>query len=165
MVEQWRERVHGIVRAAAVGIQSRQLLCQLGVPLHLAILCDSSAARERCTRSGSGKVRHLTIKEQWMQEALWKGVLNLRVVDTLLCWADIWTKSLEKDRLDSLMLQMPLSRREGQTARVAVAALSFLTASTSKGHVHETTAFVGAWAVGRGQPRSALRRTGAVVRG
>ena len=76
---------YGIVRAAAVGIQSHQLLCQLGVPLHLDILCDSSAAREICTRSGSGKVRHLTIKEQWMQEALRKGVLNLRVVDTLLC--------------------------------------------------------------------------------
>ena len=61
---------NGIVRAAAFGIQTHQLLCQLGVPLRLDILCDSSAAREVCTRSGSGKVRHLSIKELWVQEAL-----------------------------------------------------------------------------------------------
>ena len=36
---------------------------------------DSSAARGICTRTGSGKVRHLSIKELWIQEAyLKKGV-------------------------------------------------------------------------------------------
>ena len=41
---------YGIVRVAAFGIETRQLLCQLGVPLRLDILCDSSAAREIRTR-------------------------------------------------------------------------------------------------------------------
>ena len=42
-----------------------------------------------------------------------KNEFSLRVVETHLNWADVGTKSLDKDRLDSLMLQMPLSQREG----------------------------------------------------
>ena len=55
---------------------------------------------------------------------------SLRVVHSLLGWADVWTRSLEKDRLESLLLQTPLSRGEGRTAAVAIAALSFLSASS-----------------------------------
>ena len=122
---------YGIVRAAAFGIQTRQLLCQLGVPLRLDILCDSSAVKGKiCTRSGSGKVRHPGIKELWVQEALRQNQFSLRVVDALLNWADFGEKSLEKDRLDSLILRMPLSRGERRTAAVAIAALSFLSASS-----------------------------------
>ena len=40
---------HGIVRAAAFGTQTRQLL-RPGVPLPLDILCDSSAARVQVLR-------------------------------------------------------------------------------------------------------------------
>ena len=62
---------HGIVRTAAFGIQTRQLLCQLGVPLRLDILCEIS---------GSGMVRHLSMKKVWLQEALRKSDFSLRVV-------------------------------------------------------------------------------------
>ena len=55
-----------------------------------------------------------------MPEALRKNEFSLRVVDTLLNWADVGRKSLEKDRLDSLMWQLPLGRGEGRTAVVAV---------------------------------------------
>ena len=44
-----------IVKAAVLGIRTRQLLEQLGVPSRLHILCDSSAARVICTRSDSGR--------------------------------------------------------------------------------------------------------------
>ena len=61
-------KFYGIVRAAACGIQTRQLLCQLGVPLRLDVLCESLAAREICTRSGFGKIRHLSIKEDALRK-------------------------------------------------------------------------------------------------
>ena len=49
-------------------------------------------------RSGSGKVRHLSIKELWVQELFRKGEAKLDKVDTLLNWADIGTKALERQR-------------------------------------------------------------------
>ena len=104
---------YGIVRTTAFGIQTRELLGQFGVPLRLDILCDSSAARLIRTRSDSGKDRHLSIKELWVHDALRKSEFSLRVVDTLLNWADVGTKSIKKDRLDSVLLQMPLSRGRG----------------------------------------------------
>ena len=64
-------------------------------------------------RSGSGKVRHLSIKELWVQELFRKDDAKLDKVDTLLNWADIGTKALEAERLDSLMMHMPMSRRRG----------------------------------------------------
>ena len=120
---------YGIVRTTACGIQTRQLLGQLGVPLRLDILCDSSAARVIRTRSDPGKDRHLSTKELWVHDALRKSEFSLRVVDTLLNWADVGTKSIKKDRLECLILQMPLSRGEERTTAVTIATHSFLSAS------------------------------------
>ena len=67
---------HGIVRVAACGIQTRQLLGQLGVPLRLDILCDSSAARGSAHVQVLGRV--FSIKEMWMQEPFEKNESRLR---------------------------------------------------------------------------------------
>ena len=56
----------------------------------LTIAADSSAARGICTRTG--KVRHLSVKELWIQEAYRKKI-QLVSVDTLLNWGDIGTKA------------------------------------------------------------------------
>ena len=58
-----------IVRAVATSKQTSQVLGQIGVQAEVAIAPDSSAAPGICTRTGSGKVRHLSIKELWIQEA------------------------------------------------------------------------------------------------
>jgi len=112
---------YGIVRAAAHGIQTKQLLEAVGLKLQLTVLSDSSAARGMCTRTGSGKVRHLDIKELWVQQKYRDRVFDLRPVDTLLNWADLGTKAHGGERLDSLCRQM-LLRREGRTAARSAAA-------------------------------------------
>ena len=124
-----KSEFYGIVRTTAFGIQTRQLLGQLGVLLRLDILCDSSAARVIRTRSDPGKDRHLSIKELWVHDALRKSEFSLRVVDTILNWADVGTESIKKDRLDSVLLQMPLSREEERTTAVTIATHPFLSAS------------------------------------
>jgi hypothetical protein len=112
---------YGIVRATAHGIQTKQLLEAVNVKVQLAVLSDSSAARGMCTRTGSGKVRHLDIKELWVQQKYRDRVFDLRPVDTLLNWADLGTKAHERERLDSLCRQMPL-RREGRNAAAGAGA-------------------------------------------
>ena len=118
---------YSIVKGATMGLQSRQILEGFGAPCELEILSDSSAARGICMRSGSVKVRNSSIKEPWVQELFRKGELKLDKVDTLLHWADVGTKASGKERLDVLMLQMPLFHRKVLTGtRLAVAASLFL---------------------------------------
>ena len=53
------------------------------------------------------------MKELWVQELFRTKGATLGKVDTLFNWADIGTKALDKARLESLLKQMPLTRREG----------------------------------------------------
>ena len=106
---------YGIVRFVATSKQTSQILEQIGMQLDVTIASDSSAARGICTRTGSGKVRHFSIKELWIQEACRKKEFQLGSVDTLLNWADIGTKAHTSDRLTSLLRQMPLRLEQGQT--------------------------------------------------
>ena len=113
---------YAIVRATAHGMQTRQLLCTAGVDAEPEVLSDPSAGRAVVTRTGSGKIRHLELKELWVQQAHRERKFSPGVVDALFNWADIGTKALEASRLDSLVKQMPL-RREGRKATVALTSL------------------------------------------
>ena len=62
---------------------------------------------------------HLSIKELWIQEPYRKKEFQLVSVDTLLHLADIGTKAHRSERLTSLLRQMPLRLREGQTKALA----------------------------------------------
>ena len=54
-----------------------------------------------------------SIKELWVQELFRKGEASIKVVDTLLNWADLGTKALDKSRLLSLLRQMPFCVERG----------------------------------------------------
>ena len=95
---------YGIVRAVATSKETSQILEQIG---------------KCCTRTSSGKVRHFSIKELWIQEAYRKKKFQSVSVDTFLSWADIGTKAHTSARLTSLLRQMPLRLREGQTKALA----------------------------------------------
>ena len=123
---------YGIVRAVATSKQTSQILEQIGMQSEVTIASDSSAARGICTRTGSGKVRHLLIKELWIQESYRKKEFQLVSVDTLLNWADIGTKAHTSERLTSLLRQMPLRLGEGQ--KQALACLVKSNGSSGRGH-------------------------------
>ena len=110
--------------AVATSNQTSQVLEQIGMKAEVTIASDSSAARGICTRTGSGRVRHLSIEGLWTQEAYRKKEFQLVSVDTLLNWADIATKAHTSERLTSLLRQMPLRLRECQTK--ALACLTFV---------------------------------------
>ena len=110
---------YGIVRTVATSKQTSQILEQIGMQLEVTIASDSIAALGICTRTGSGKVRHLSIKELWTQEAYRKEEFQLVSVDTMLNWADTGTKAHTSERLTSLLRQMPLRLTESQTKALA----------------------------------------------
>ena len=105
---------YAIVKGAGMGIQTRQIFEAAGMPVEVEIKSDSSAARGICGRQGSGsKLRHLSMKELWVQEHFRMKMSVLSKVGTLDNWADLGTKVLDKPRLDQLVEMMPITRREG----------------------------------------------------
>ena len=110
---------YGIVRAVATSKQTSQILEQIGMQSEVTIASDSSAARGKGTRTGSGKVRHFSIKELWIQESYRKKEFHLVSVDPLLNWVDIGTKAHTSVRLTSLLRQMPQRLGEGQKQALA----------------------------------------------
>ena len=124
---------YGIVRAAAASKQTSLILEQIRMQSEVNIASDSTAARGICTRTGSGKVRHLSIKEMRKQASYRKKEFQLVLVDTLLNWADIGTKARTSERRTSLLRKMPLRLGEGHTKQ-ALACLVKANENSVQGH-------------------------------
>ena len=62
-------------------------------------------------RSGTGKVKHLDIRELWLQEKVRAKELAARKESTTTKWADLGTESLTGPRISELIQIMPLCRR------------------------------------------------------
>ena len=97
-----------MVKTAAEGKLTKAILEHFGWEVKHRVLSDSSAARSIAQRVGCGKVKHLSLKQMWLQEAVREKELEIGKVDTLLNLADLGTKALEPSRMDSLMKQLPL---------------------------------------------------------
>ena len=85
------------VKAAAEGLGIRALARDLGWDFPLTIHTDSSAAKSIACRSGIGRVRHLSVRLLWMQEAGRDGRLQIVKVDGRMNVADLLTKSLSNE--------------------------------------------------------------------
>ena len=88
-------------------------------------------ARGIAQRQGAGRVRHLDIKDLWIQEFIRLRKAKIVKIDTKLTWADIGTKPLTKQRLEELPRLVPVTRGEGFTSGTAVAAMVFLASLVS----------------------------------
>jgi len=103
-----------IVKAGAQAIQSQGTLKTFGMgDVRIRIHSDSSAARGIVQRQGPGKLRHLDIKDLWIQDFIREKKAEIVKILTDVNWADIGTKPLTKARLEELLAMMPISRREG----------------------------------------------------
>ncbi len=72
----------------------------LGLPFGLQINTDSVAAKSICSRGGAVKVRHLDIRELWIQERVSRGGLSVMKVYGPDNLADILTKHVSRSVLD-----------------------------------------------------------------
>ena len=103
---------YSLTRGGAAGIMSQQIWDGLGYGrLNLVLETDSSAAKGIASRSGVGKVKHLDLKELWLQDHVRSGKIRIRKVSTDSNWADLGTKSLSGQRVGDLLRIMQLCRR------------------------------------------------------
>ena len=122
---------YAIARGAAAGRMTKQIWDKLGFPgLPLVIRTDSSAAKGIATRKGVGKVKHLSLKELWVQDHVQKGNIKVVKEPTASNWADLGTKSLSGKRIEELMKIMPL--RRGLCAALIAGCLQLVSAQPSE---------------------------------
>ena len=103
---------YAMTRGAAAGLMSQQILQPIGFnKLDLSLLTDSTAAKGIANRSGSGKLKHLDIKDLWLQDVVRAKRLSIKKEPSASNWSDLGTKSLTGTRIGELLQIMPLTRR------------------------------------------------------
>ena len=86
----------GIHRGGVQSLFTRNLLKNFGVTAPIEVCSDSVAGIAMASRLGVGKVRHLDLKQLWIQEHVRSGRLRLRKVAGESNPADIGTKVLDQ---------------------------------------------------------------------
>ena len=84
---------------AGEGLAAQQVLRHVGVETSVLVLTDSKACLGVAHRRGLGRLKHLQIKQLWVQDALREGRIALEKIATADNMADMMTKPLERGRL------------------------------------------------------------------
>jgi hypothetical protein len=83
--------LNAIVKGVAEVLGLRNLLAECGRPMKAVIHTDSSAANGVVHRQGSGKVKHLECRQLWVQDAVFRGQVQVDKVSRDYNPADAFT--------------------------------------------------------------------------
>ena len=113
-----------ITRGSAAGMMVQNILQEIGCKTKSVCLTDSSAAKGICHRPGVGRVKHLALKELWVQDRVDKGEPAVKKVGvgTEENWGDLGTKALVDGwRITQLIGMMPMPMKRGLVVASLVA--------------------------------------------
>ena len=105
---------YGIVKAAAMGLGMQGLMEDLGVEVEVQVNTDSSAAKSITARKGAGRVRHIEVRELWVQDRVAKGELKIVKVKGEDNVADGLTKHVYKRKMEQHMKAFGIVRKSGR---------------------------------------------------
>ena len=84
-----------MVEGATRGIGLRTMLSEMGVEVSVVVIStDSSAAKSFASQRGLKKMRHIEVKELWLQEAVCRGKVKLLKIEGTKNPSDMFTKYL-----------------------------------------------------------------------
>ena len=83
--------LNGICKCAAEGLAARHMAREFGDEIVLNIYTDASAARGVIQRQGAGRIKHLSVKQLWVQERESEKELNIIKIPRAINWADLLT--------------------------------------------------------------------------
>eukprot|EP00435_Cladocopium_sp_Y103_P015276 s4186_g3.t1 len=105
--------LHSMVAGCCDGIFIKNCLqFLLGLDIQHHQYTDNSAARQLISRQGVGRIRHLSGKLLWMQNAVLKGDVLVHQVSTVWNFSDVGTKALSRVRLYFLLCGIGLVEAE-----------------------------------------------------
>ena len=105
---------YGIVKAAAMGLGMRGLMEDLGMTVEIQVNTDSSAAKSITSRKGAGRVRHIEVRELWVQERVARGESKIVKVKGEENVADGLTKHVDKQKMEQYLKSCGLEKRSGR---------------------------------------------------
>ncbi len=105
-----------IAKAAAMGLGMKGLMEDLGVEVEVQVNTDSSAAKSITPRKGAGRVRHIEVRELWVQDLAAKGELTIVKVKGEENVADGLTKHVDRHRMEQYMKACGMVRWSGRHA-------------------------------------------------
>ena len=85
--------LNAVLKASAEGLNIKQMFEELGVKMRLTIRGDASALTGMLTRKGSGRVKHLEVRQLWVQEKVKEKKLEYQKVPRAQNPADALTHS------------------------------------------------------------------------
>jgi len=90
-----------MVEGATRGIGLRTMLSEMGVDVSVMVVStDSSAAKSFASQRGLKKMRHIEVKELWLQEAVCRGKVKLVKIEGTKNPSDVFTKYLTHAEID-----------------------------------------------------------------
>ena len=93
-------------KAAREGIGAQSIARDIGLDTAVKVYIDASAAEGIMQRRGLGKMRHVHTQDIWTQKAIKDGKFELGRIHTKASTADIGTKPLGRNDVESLLRQM-----------------------------------------------------------
>ena len=103
--------LNGICKASAEGLGAVYMARELGEHIGLEVLTDSSAARGVIQRSGSGRIKHVQVKQLWAQERESQKELIISKLPRDRNVADLLTHHYSESEWQSLSVYFSIERR------------------------------------------------------
>ena len=84
--------LYGTSEDASRGLGLQSMMLELGIEVKLFLMTDSAAAKSFSSTRGLGRMRHVEVKDLWLQELVQKGRLHMLKINGLVNVADAMTK-------------------------------------------------------------------------
>ena len=84
--------LYGMSAGASRGLGLQSMMLELGTEVKQFLMTDSAAAKSFSSTRGLGRMRHVEVKEMWLQELVLKGQLHVLKINGLINVADTLTK-------------------------------------------------------------------------
>ena len=97
-----------------MGLGMKGLMEDLGVLVEVQVSTDSSTAKSITARRAAGRVRHIEVRELWVQDRVAKGELRIvkaRGEDNV---ADGLTKHVDKMKMEQYMKECGFVKKNGR---------------------------------------------------
>ena len=104
--------LNAAVKAGQEAIGVGNLLLEMGQRRYIQLYGDSSANHGIITRQGTGKVKHLSVRQLWLQERTSEGDMSHKKVPRLYNWSDVLTHHFTRTEADHHFPNLGVSRAE-----------------------------------------------------
>ena len=107
--------LYALGSAISNGLGICAILSDLGAEVRLVVHMDASAGIAMASRRGLGRAKHIHVQYLWMQDLITKGEITVKKIAGETNRADLLTKHLARDRMETLINSMQCEFVDGKS--------------------------------------------------